>query len=97
MPRRLPERSRHQERQSRDYRRFGRPIQLEQLVRPAPVKEGEEYDVTIEDIGRRGDGICNIKGFRVYVRGAETGKKVKVRIAEIMGGFATATVVKQIG
>lgn len=66
------------------------------MVRPAPVKEGEEYDVTIEDIGSKGDGVCNIRGFRVYVRGAETGNKVRVRITGIMGGFATATLVDQV-
>jgi len=94
MPRRLPDRSRYQERKSRDYRRYGRPIQLEQMVRPAPVKEGEEHEVIIEDVGAKGDGLCNIKGFKVYVRGAKTGERVKIRITGVMGNFATATVVQ---
>ncbi len=95
MPRRLPERSRQQERRSRDYRRYGRPIQLEQLVRPAPIRQGEDYEVLIEDVGSKGDGVCNIKGFKVYVRGAKAGERVKVRITGIMGGFATASVIEQ--
>lgn len=97
MPRRLPEKSRYKEKRSKGYGRYGRPVQLEQMVRPSPVKEGEEYEAVIEDVGSKGDGICNIKGFRTYVRGAKTGDKVKIRITEVMGGFATAIVVEQTG
>jgi len=93
MPRRLPQRSKQEDTRSRGYGRYGRPVQLERMVRPSPVKEGEEYEALIEDIGREGDGICNIKGFRTYVRGAKTGERVKIRITGVMGGFATATVV----
>jgi predicted RNA-binding protein with TRAM domain len=96
MPRRLREKSQHQERRSRDYRRYGRPVQLEQLVRPSPVKEGEEYETTIEDVGSKGDGLCNIVGFKIYVRGATTGERVKIRITGVMGGFATADVVERL-
>ena len=95
MPRRLSDKSRHQEIRSRNYRGYGRPVQLEQMVRPSPVKEGEEYDMIIEDVGNKGDGICSIKGFRIYVPGAKTGDRVKIRIASIMGNFATASLVGQ--
>jgi len=65
------------------------------MVRPSPVKEGEEYEALIEDIGSEGDGICNIKGFRTYVRGAKAGERVRIRITGVMGGFATASIVEQ--
>ena len=34
---------------------------------PVPVKEGETYDVTIEGIGEKGDGIAKIQGFVIVV------------------------------
>jgi predicted RNA-binding protein with TRAM domain len=97
MPRRLPDKSRYEEKRARGYGSYGRPVQLEQMVRPSPVKEGEEYEAVIEDVGSRGDGICNIKGFRTYVRGAKTGERVKIRITGVMGGFATAVVAEKTG
>src|SRR5579875_1520666 len=38
---------------------------------PKPVKAGEEYDVEITEIGRRGDGIAKIQGFIILVAGAK--------------------------
>ncbi|MEM4201523.1 MAG: TRAM domain-containing protein, partial [Nitrososphaerales archaeon] len=34
---------------------------------PKPVTVGEEYDVNISDISRRGDGIAKIEGFIIFV------------------------------
>jgi len=61
---------------------------------PIPVKEGEEYDVTIETVGRKGDGIAKIQNFIIFVPETRAGDKVKVRITGIGASFATATVVK---
>jgi len=62
---------------------------------PVPVKEGEEYEVTVEAVGRRGDGIAKIEDFIIFVPGTKTGDHVKVKITGIGGSFATATVVPQ--
>jgi len=69
----------------------GRPRRTSQ---PIPVKEGEEYDVTIETVGRKGDGIAKIQNFIIFVPETRAGDKVKVRITGIGASFATATVVK---
>ena len=61
---------------------------------PAPVEEGQEADVTIESVGRRGDGIARINNFVVFVPGTNAGDKVKVRITAVRSSFATGEVVK---
>jgi predicted RNA-binding protein with TRAM domain len=60
----------------------------------APVNEGEEYDVKIEDTGRDGDGITKIEGFVIFVSGAKVGDEVKIRITSTRRNFALAEVVE---
>jgi predicted RNA-binding protein with TRAM domain len=62
-------------------------------IREAPVKEGEEYDVIISEISRRGDGITRIKNFVVFVPETKRGDKVKIRIKELRGRAAVAEVI----
>jgi predicted RNA-binding protein with TRAM domain len=61
---------------------------------PKPVKEGEEHEVTIETVGRKGDGIAKIQDFVVFVPNTKAGDKVKIRITGIGGSFATGTIVQ---
>ena len=61
---------------------------------PVPVEEGQEVDLTVESVGRRGDGIARINNFVVFVPGTNAGDKVKVRITTVRGSFATGEVVK---
>ncbi len=61
---------------------------------PVPVEEGQEVDVTVESVGRRGDGIARINNFVVFIPGTNEGDKVKVRITSVRGSFATGEVVK---
>jgi len=56
-----------------------------------PVKEGEQYDVTIEAVGAKGDGICKINNFVVFVPGVRAGDKVRVRIDKVLNRFALAS------
>ncbi|MGF7118262.1 TRAM domain-containing protein [Methanobacterium oryzae] len=60
----------------------------------APLNEGEEYDVKIEDMGRDGDGIAKIEGFIVFVSGAKVGDEVKIRVNSVRRNFAFADVVE---
>lgn len=61
---------------------------------PAPVEEGQEVEVTVESVGRRGDGIARVNNFVVFVPGTNAGDKVKVRITAVGSSFATGEVVK---
>ena len=67
---------------------------LGRFRQPVPVKEGEEYEVTIETVGRKGDGIAKVRNFIVFVPNTKAGDKVKVKITGIGATFATGTVVQ---
>ncbi len=53
-----------------------------------PVKEGEEYDVQITDVSRRGDGIAKIQGFIIFVAGSVQGEACRVRVKSVARKFA---------
>jgi predicted RNA-binding protein with TRAM domain len=65
------------------FRRFGPRVDI-----PKPVKVGEEYDVEINEVGSRGDGIARIKNFVVFIAGAKQGEKTKIKITEVRNRFA---------
>jgi predicted RNA-binding protein with TRAM domain len=56
----------------------------------APVKVGEELEVTIEAVGEKGDGIAKKNGFVIFVPGVKEGQKVRIRITKVLRkvGFA---------
>lgn len=58
-----------------------------------PVKTGEEYDVTIEGVGTRGDAFARIQNFIIFVPGAKEGDSLRVRITSVHEKFATAEIV----
>ncbi|WP_423793369.1 TRAM domain-containing protein [Methanocaldococcus indicus] len=63
--------------------------------RNIPVKEGETYSVTIEDIGKGGDGIARVEGFVVFVPETQKGDKVNVKIKSVKNKFAFGEKVEQ--
>lgn len=56
----------------------------------APVRVGEEIDVSIEAVGEKGDGIAKKKGFVLFVPNTKAGDNVKIRITKVLRkvGFA---------
>ncbi|MBS7633057.1 TRAM domain-containing protein [Candidatus Bathyarchaeota archaeon] len=56
----------------------------------APVKENQEIEVVIDDIGSRGDGIAKIQGFLIFVPRSKIGERVRVRIRSVGEKFALA-------
>jgi predicted RNA-binding protein with TRAM domain len=90
MPRRLPERTRDLPRKPRKYGsqmrfRLSRPI-----FTANPVKENQELEVVIDDIGSRGDGIAKLQGFMIFVHGSKMGERVRVKILSVAEKFAVA-------
>jgi predicted RNA-binding protein with TRAM domain len=61
---------------------------------PKPVEEGKEYDLEITEISRQGDGIAKVQGFIVFVKGGQTGQKVKVKVTKVGSRFAIGEPVK---
>jgi predicted RNA-binding protein with TRAM domain len=60
---------------------------------PKPVEQGNEYDVQITEISRKGDGIARIQGFVIFVKEGKVGQNAKIRINQIGPRFATAEIV----
>ena len=58
-----------------------------------PVKEGEEYTVSITETSQRGDGVARIKNFVIFVPGTKSGDTVKIRIKEVRGKHAVGEVI----
>jgi len=56
----------------------------------APVVAGETYDVSIEDVAKKGDGIARIEGFVIFVPSTKVGDKVKIKVNKVMRKFAIA-------
>ena len=73
---------------------FGDNYGRDERGNSAPINEGEEYDVKIEDTGRDGDGIARVEGFVVFVSGAKVGDEVKIRVNSVRRNFAFAEVVE---
>ena len=61
--------------------------------RPKPVETGKEYDVSITEISRKGDGITRVDGFVIFVKGGQIGQNAKIKVTQVGGRFATAEVV----
>jgi predicted RNA-binding protein with TRAM domain len=62
---------------------------------PKPVEVGQEYDVDIKEMSRRGDGIARIEGFVVFVPKTQIGDHVKIRVTRVSSRFAEAEVVSE--
>ncbi|NYB52211.1 MAG: TRAM domain-containing protein [Methanobacteriaceae archaeon] len=73
---------------------FGNSYGRDERENSAPINEGEEYDVKIEDLGRDGDGITRIEGFVVFVSGAKVGDEVKIRVNSVRRNFGFAEIVE---
>ena len=59
-----------------------------------PVKVGEEVDVLVSEVSRRGEGVARIQGFVIFVPNTKQGQQAKIRIKEVKASFATAEVVE---
>lgn len=58
------------------------------FISEKPVRQGEEYDVVIESVGTRGDGLTKIQNFVVFVPGTVKGEQVRIRIVKVQPKFA---------
>jgi len=75
-----------------------RPVTKRQasvLVKEAPLVEGETYDVRIEAVGSKGDGIAKKEKYTIYVPGAVKGDIVKIKIKKITGNLAFADFIEK--
>ncbi len=64
--------------------------------KPIPVKEGEEYDVTIENVGEKGDGIAKVKGYVIIVPQTKKGERVRIKVNAIRGKVSFGEVIERL-
>jgi predicted RNA-binding protein with TRAM domain len=62
---------------------------------PKPVEVDKEYEVDIQEMSRRGEGIARIQGLVIFVPNTKTGDHVTIRIKRISRRFAEAEVVNK--
>jgi len=55
-----------------------------------PVQVGEEFDVRIEAVGEKGDGVARVKGFVLFVPNTKQGENCRIRVTKVLSklGFA---------
>jgi predicted RNA-binding protein with TRAM domain len=59
-----------------------------------PVEVGKEYNVSISDTSRRGEGIARVEGFVVFVPGTKQGDNVRIKVTQVSERFASGQVVQ---
>ncbi len=59
------------------------------------VQEGKVYEVMIQDIGKKGDGIARREKYVIYVPGTTKGSIVKVQIEKVVGTIAFGKLVRE--
>ncbi|MBI5066577.1 TRAM domain-containing protein [Candidatus Woesearchaeota archaeon] len=59
----------------------------------APFNIGDEFEVTVESVGEKGDGVAKKNGFVLFVPNTKQGDTVKVRVTKLFKKFAFAEVV----
>ncbi len=62
-----------------------------------PVRRGEMMDVSIDSVGKSGDGVAMVEGFAIIVRGSKLGEKLRVKIDAVKPNFAFANVLERKG
>lgn len=60
-----------------------------------PLEEGKVYELMIEDVSKRGDGVAKVDKYIIYVPGTAKGAVVKVHIDKISGTTAFGRVIRE--
>jgi predicted RNA-binding protein with TRAM domain len=54
---------------------------------------GDELEVEIMEVSKRGDGLTRVQGYVIFVPNTKQGDKVKIKVSQIRPSFALAEVV----
>ena len=68
-----------------------RPVKKRRASAPVKqdaIEEGKEYDVRIDAVGSKGDGIAKVDKYTIFVPGAVKGETLKIRVKRISGTLA---------
>lgn len=76
-------------------RRPVKAMKKTQKVEEERLQEGKVYELMIQDIGKKGDGIARLGDYVIYVPGTAKGSIVKVLIEKISGTVAFGRVTRE--
>ncbi len=77
-----------------------RPVRKRKTKTVVPkdvIEEGETYELRIDSVGRKGDGIARVDKFMIFVPGTAKGDIVRAKIKKISGTLAFSEVVEKKG
>lgn len=77
-----------------------RPVRKRKTKTVVPkdvIEEGETYELRIESVGRKGDGIARVDKFMIFVPGTAKGDIVRAKIKKISGTLAFSEIVEKKG
>jgi translation initiation factor 2 subunit 2 len=66
------------------------------IAKEEALSEGETYDVRIDAVGSKGDGIAKKDKYTIYVPNTVKGDTVKIKIKKITGNLAFAEMLEKI-
>ncbi|RLE81994.1 MAG: deoxyribonuclease [Thermoprotei archaeon] len=55
---------------------------------------GEIYDVTIQGLSRRGEGIAKVNGITIFIPGARIKERVSVKIVKVLRSYAIGRILE---
>jgi len=61
----------------------------------APIRKGDMLNVTIDSIGKSGDGVAIVEGFAIIVRGSKLNEQLRVKIDAVLPNFAFANILER--
>jgi len=61
------------------------------------IEEGETYELRIESVGSKGDGIAKVDKYLIFVPNTSKGEIVKAKVKKISGTLAFAEIVERKG
>jgi translation initiation factor 2 subunit 2 len=61
------------------------------------IEEGETYELRVESVGNKGDGIAKVDKYLIFIPSTVKGEIVKAKIKKISGTLAFAEVVERVG
>lgn len=68
--------------------------QFIEITAPDPVSEGDRVTVTIEDVGKQGDGVAKVEGLVIFVPDTQEGDEVEIEITGVGERVAWGEVVE---
>ena len=67
------------------------------IVQKDLIEEGETYELRVESVGNKGDGIAKVDKYLIFIPSTIKGEIVKAKIKKISGTLAFAEVVERMG